>query len=129
MALPILGLRVRLRGQAAETHEVSYSATFIDGTSVGPVAAGEACEAESLSPVEAFQVVLRRKGEAVEPAAPAVAAEAEEQGPEAEPPEVAAEAVPLPGPAAAAKSVARKPAKGESKGKAKTKLPPPGRGR
>ena len=131
MALPILGLRVRLRGQAAETHEVSYSATFIDGTSVGPVEAGEACEAESLSPVEAFQVVLRPKGGVAEPAAPAAAVEPEEQGPDVEPPEVAAEAVPVPVPgrSAAAKSVARKPAKGESKGKAKTKLPPPGRGR
>ena len=86
MATPIVGLRVRLRGQAAETHAVSYSATFIDGTAVGPVAAGEVCEAASLAPVEAFQVVLRPKDQLAEPAAPVAAVEPEQQPPEAEPP-------------------------------------------
>ncbi|HEX5326627.1 MAG TPA: hypothetical protein VFW75_08165 [Acetobacteraceae bacterium] len=61
MALPLLGLRVRLKGQAAATHECQYSATFVDGTSVGPVAGGEACEAAGLAGLEAFQVVLRRR--------------------------------------------------------------------
>jgi len=61
MALPVLGLRIRLRGAAAESHQVQYSATFIDGTTVGPVDAGEPCEAESLAPLEAFQVVLKPK--------------------------------------------------------------------
>jgi hypothetical protein len=58
MALPILGLRVRLRGAAAETFELRYSASFIDGTQVGPVAAGAACEAETLTPVEAIKIEL-----------------------------------------------------------------------
>ena len=74
MALPILGLRVRLRGASAATHECSYSASFVDGTSVGPVAAGEACEAESLSPVEAFSVLiqpLNDEGSGTAPAEPA----------------------------------------------------------
>jgi len=62
MALPILGLRVRLRGATAETHECFYAATFVDGASVGPVPGGEACEAESLAPVEAFTVVIRPRG-------------------------------------------------------------------
>ncbi len=61
MALPLLGLRVRLKGAAAETHECSYSATFVDGSAVGPVEAGEACEAASLAGLEAFQIVLRRR--------------------------------------------------------------------
>jgi len=78
MALPILGLRLRLRGAAAETHEAVYSATFLDGTAIGPVPAGEACEAPSLAPIEAFQVVVRRRGSA--PAeAPAEPAAAEEE--------------------------------------------------
>ncbi len=64
MALPLLGLKVRLKGNAAKTHECSYSATFVDGSSVGPVAAGEACEAESLAALEAFQVVIRQRGAA-----------------------------------------------------------------
>ena len=47
MALPLLGLRVRLRGAAAQAWDCSYSASFIDGTTVGPVDAGEACESEA----------------------------------------------------------------------------------
>jgi Clostridial hydrophobic W len=62
MALPLLGLKVRLKGNAAKTHECSYSATFVDGSQVGPVAGGEACEAESLAALEAFQVVIRERG-------------------------------------------------------------------
>jgi hypothetical protein len=61
MALPLLGLRVRLKGAAAETHECRYSATFVDGASVGPIEAGEACEAASLAGLEAFQIVLHRR--------------------------------------------------------------------
>jgi hypothetical protein len=62
MALPLLGLKVRLKGNAAKTHECSCSATFVDGSSVGPVPAGETCESESLAALEAFQVVIRRQG-------------------------------------------------------------------
>ena len=60
MALPLLGLKVRLKGAAAKTHECSYSASFVDGSAVGPVPAGETCEAESLAALEAFQMVIRR---------------------------------------------------------------------
>ena len=62
MALPLLGLKLRLKGGAAKTHECSYSATFVDGSSIGPVAAGDTCEAESLAALESFQLVIRRKG-------------------------------------------------------------------
>lgn len=62
MALPLLGLKVRLKGNAAKTHDCSYSGTFVDGSSVGPVPGGETCEAESLAALEAFQVVIRRRG-------------------------------------------------------------------
>ena len=69
MALPILGLRVRLRGDSAATHECSYAASFVDGASVGPVEGGEACEADSLAPVEAFSITIRLRGTAeAEPA-------------------------------------------------------------
>ena len=67
MALPVLGLRLRLRGAAAQTHECSYSATFVDGTAIGPVPAGEACEAESLAPLESFQIILHKRGAAPKP--------------------------------------------------------------
>ena len=62
MALPLLGLKVRLKGNAAKTHECSYAATFVDGSSVGPVPGGETCEAESLAALEAFQVTIHRRG-------------------------------------------------------------------
>ena len=66
MALPLLGLKVRLKGGAAKTHECNYAATFVDGSSVGPVPGGETCEAESLAALEAFQVTIspRRGGAA-----------------------------------------------------------------
>lgn len=79
MALPMLGLRVRLRGEAAKNFELRYSASFIDGTLIGPVAGGEACEAESLSPVEALKIELAPIGTLDKPvaeAAPAVVAPA-----------------------------------------------------
>jgi hypothetical protein len=68
MALPLLGLKVRLKGAAAKTHECSYAATFVDGASVGPVAGGETCESESLAALESFQVTIRRSGAAAEAA-------------------------------------------------------------
>ncbi len=74
MALPILGLRLRLRNEAADKYDAFYAASFTDGTAVGPVAAGEACEAESLAPIEAFQVMIRPKGAgAATPPRPAAA--------------------------------------------------------
>jgi hypothetical protein len=58
MALPLLGMKIRLKGAAAKNFECSYSATFIDGSAVGPVNGGETCEAESLAALEAFQIVI-----------------------------------------------------------------------
>jgi glycosyltransferase involved in cell wall biosynthesis len=63
MALPLLGVRIRLLNAAARTHTLSYSASFTDGTLVGPVDSGEACEAESLAPLEAVQITIRSKDE------------------------------------------------------------------
>ncbi|MEJ0018143.1 MAG: hypothetical protein WDN25_16545 [Acetobacteraceae bacterium] len=70
MALPLLGLKVRLKGNAAKTYECSYSATFVDGSTVGPVPAGETCEAESLAALEAFRVVIDRRGGEAAPRTP-----------------------------------------------------------
>jgi hypothetical protein len=73
MGLPVLGLRVRLRGKGAEEFECLTSASFVDGTQVGPVTDGEACEAESLAAVEAIKVTLRRRDGATGAAASAAA--------------------------------------------------------
>jgi Clostridial hydrophobic W len=62
MALPLLGLKVRLKGAAARTYECSCSGSFVDGSAVGPVPGGETCEAESLAALEAFQVLIHRRG-------------------------------------------------------------------
>lgn len=76
MALPLLGLRVRLRGAAAETHEIGLTAAFVGGARLGPVAGGEACETDSLEPLEAVLIEVLPKGEAARKrqAAPAKAA-------------------------------------------------------
>ncbi|NPD65601.1 hypothetical protein HN018_16085 [Lichenicola cladoniae] len=68
MALPILGLRVRLKGDAAEHYDVRVSASFTDGTSVGPVDATGTAEAPSLAPLEAFMVEIVPVAVAGEPA-------------------------------------------------------------
>ncbi|HXT79623.1 MAG TPA: hypothetical protein VN702_08665 [Acetobacteraceae bacterium] len=64
MALPLLGLNVRLKGDAAKDHDCTYSATFVDGTAVGPVQGGQTCEAESLAALEAFQISIHPRGKA-----------------------------------------------------------------
>jgi hypothetical protein len=58
MSLPILGLRMRLRGEAAERFDCVVTASFVDGTKVGPLDNGEPCQAESMSPLEAFKITL-----------------------------------------------------------------------
>jgi hypothetical protein len=79
MALPLLGLKIRLKGAAAKTFECAYSATFVDGSTAGPVSAGETCEAESLAALESFQVTIQpRNGKASAAGKPAPAAKATE---------------------------------------------------
>jgi hypothetical protein len=80
MALPLLGLRIRLRGAAAEAYDCFYSAAFVDGTTVGPVAAGEACESETLAPMEAMKIDIRPRGSAAEPGPPGEAGRAARGG-------------------------------------------------
>ncbi len=58
MSLPILGLAIRLRGPSADTHRLALSASFVDGTQSGPVAAGEPCQVDSLAALEAFHLVI-----------------------------------------------------------------------
>lgn len=79
MALPLLGFNLRLRGKMAEQYDCAYAGTFTDGTEVGPVPAGRACEAPSLAPLESLRIELTPRATAVRapaarttrPAAPA----------------------------------------------------------
>jgi hypothetical protein len=61
MALPLLGLRVRLTGAAAEAYDLTCEASFVDGTSAGPVASDETCEGENLAPLESILITLTPK--------------------------------------------------------------------
>jgi len=78
MSLPILGLRVRLRGEKADHYDCVVSASFVDGTRIGPLDNGEPAQAESLAPLEAFCVEIRPRAAAASPAKakPAAAAPA-----------------------------------------------------
>jgi hypothetical protein len=71
MALPLLGIKMRLKGAAARQWECSYEATFTDGSKAGPVGGDETCEAESLATMEAFRIELRPRGAAAAPERPA----------------------------------------------------------
>ena len=70
MALPLLGFRLRLRGPAAEAFDCRYSASFVDGSTIGPVPAGEACQSEGLAALESLQIFIapRRAGTRTPPA-------------------------------------------------------------
>ncbi len=85
MSLPILGLRMRLRGEAAERFDCVVEASFVDGTKVGPLDNGEPCQADSMSPLEAFRIQLieRSRAEAAPAAKPPRAAKPKTPAPKA----------------------------------------------
>lgn len=85
MALPILGLRVRLKGKSAETLKIRLTATFTDGTRLGPVDGSEALEAESLAPLEAFLLEIVPEGEEIVVSKPAPEAASKTAAPKAAP--------------------------------------------
>jgi hypothetical protein len=94
MSLPILGLRMRLRGDAADRFDCIVQATFVDGTEVGPLDNGEPCQAESLAPLEAFKIVLVPRG-AAEKVEPAPAKTVSARKPAAEPAKAKPKAAPV----------------------------------
>ncbi|MBV8071695.1 MAG: hypothetical protein JO270_17425 [Acidobacteriaceae bacterium] len=61
MALPLLGFQVRLSEKASRTHTVTYAASFVDGTEIGPVIDGKQCESEDSAPLEALKVAVEKK--------------------------------------------------------------------
>jgi len=138
MALPVLGLRLRLRGAAARDYECSYSATFTDGSQAGPVPAGASCEAESLAPLESFQIMVHRRGQPPVAAAPpavhvAPFATATAPEPDREPAPARRRAAPSakPAPAPAKAAPPAKPAPkvaAPARGKAAPPAKPAGRG-
>jgi len=69
---PLAGFRLVPGAATAETLQCEYSATFTDGSSCGPVAAGQICQASKLAPLESLEIVLRLR--AVGRTAPLVSA-------------------------------------------------------
>ena len=63
LALPLLGLIVRLRGAAASAFECRYMARFTDGTEA-VAADGAPCTSASTAPVEAIQIALTHRAAA-----------------------------------------------------------------
>lgn len=84
MALPILGLRARLKGKFAESHSISVEASFTDGTEIGPTQEDVPVEAASLAPLEAFRIIVAPKAGVAVPAAPAARATPAARGRKAE---------------------------------------------
>jgi hypothetical protein len=73
MALPLLGLKVQLKGAAARSLECTYHATFVDGTAVGPIGSGEVCQAPSLAALEALQISIKPRSGTAATSDPTVA--------------------------------------------------------
>lgn len=59
LAMPLRGFCLALSGNVAANYECEYSATFVDGSRSGLIAAGQVCAAATLAPLEAFQITLR----------------------------------------------------------------------
>jgi len=60
LSAPLRGLSVRLRNAAADRYQCTYSARFMDGAAIGPLAAGRLCHSASLAPVETFQILINQ---------------------------------------------------------------------
>lgn len=58
MALPLCGLRIKLSEEAAKKYHIRLSATFVDGTKLGPVEDDSILSAESVAPLEAIRFEL-----------------------------------------------------------------------
>lgn len=61
MALPILGLQVKLSAAAAKLYELRYSATFIDGTKLDDLGSEDSCETPSLAALESMRINIQPK--------------------------------------------------------------------
>ena len=70
MALPILGLRVKLSSAAAKRYGLRYSATFLDGTKLEGLGSEDSCETPTLAALEAMRVDLTPKAGGKAPAVP-----------------------------------------------------------
>jgi hypothetical protein len=68
LSLPILGVRIRLRGEAAKTHQCSYWGRFANADEAGPAFDGAVC-ANGGAAMESLRVVLSRRPDMAAPQA------------------------------------------------------------
>lgn len=73
MALPILGIKLKLSPAAAKRYDLSYAATFLDGTRLENLKSEESCETPSLAALEAMRITLAPKLASKKPAETAAA--------------------------------------------------------
>lgn len=59
LAIPLRGFCMMLTGAAAANYECAYNASFVDGSVAAPTPGGTLCTSATLSPLEAFRVILR----------------------------------------------------------------------
>jgi len=109
LALPLLGVRIRLVGEAAQTHRCEYWGSFHDKGEVGPLTEGAPCAGDGAH-LEALRVVITE--------APAAAAPT---------PEKAAAKQPARAPAPPPKPALRAPAPAKPKPPAKRPVPAKGK--
>lgn len=58
LSLPLRGLAIALSDRASNRFRCSYSATFTDGSTAGPMTAGQLCRSSTLAPLEAFRMEI-----------------------------------------------------------------------
>ena len=81
MALPILGLKMKLSDAAAFRYDLRYSASFLDGTKLDDLGSEDSCETPSLAPLESICITLSSKAAGKkQPATPAARAAAPASG-------------------------------------------------
>lgn len=61
MTLPVQGLRIALRGEAAEAFTLSCEALTVSGVALGPVGPGELCGLEEPEPLASIRLAIERK--------------------------------------------------------------------
>jgi hypothetical protein len=68
LSLPLLGVRIRLRGEAAKSHQCAYWGSFAGAGEIGPALDGAVC-AKGGATMESLRVVLSRRAATPQPSA------------------------------------------------------------
>jgi hypothetical protein len=61
---PIYGIQVNAAGRFGEEYDVTYEASFINGSEIGPCPSGTICKANTRVPLEAFRLSITERAKA-----------------------------------------------------------------